>query len=207
MRVWLNFYRIMRRIGIFILVIAVISCKNENSVEGDRFYAAGNYEKAVEAYSTYLRTEPRDIKTLYNRGRAYEELEKFDLALEDFNQVIKEDPLNVNAHLSITIDYYNRLNDYENTIFFAEKVLKLDETNASAFTLMGKAHQKLGNLQEALTSYNSAISVYEEYAEAYLSRGSLRIYQKQNSRACSDFRLANSLGLAKAEELVKRYCK
>ena len=142
MRVWLNFYRIMRRIGIFILVIAVISCKNENSVEGDRFYAAGNYEKAVEAYSTYLRTEPRDIKTLYNRGRAYEELEKFDLALEDFNQVIKEDPLNVNAHLSITIDYYNRLNDYENTIFFAEKVLKLDETNASAFTLMGKAHQK-----------------------------------------------------------------
>ena len=47
--------------------------------------------------------------------------------------------MNINAHLSITVDYYNRLHDYENTIFYAEKVLKLDETNANAFTLKGKA--------------------------------------------------------------------
>ncbi len=197
----------MKKFGFIILVFAGMACKNENSNEGDVFFSKGEYEKAITSYSAYLATEPRDIKTIYNRGRAYEELGKYELALQDFRKVIKEDPLNVNAHLSITVDYYNRLKDYENTIFFAEKVLKLDETNSSAFTLKGKAHQKLGNVVEALEAYNSAISVNNEYAEAYLSRGSLRLYQKQFSKACTDMNIAKSLGSKAAENLIKRYCK
>jgi tetratricopeptide (TPR) repeat protein len=197
----------MKNVFVLFFALAIVSCSNENSKNGDKFFSNGEYEKAVEAYTVYLNTEPRDIKTIYNRGRAYEELGKYELALKDFNRVIKEDPLNVNAHLSIMADYYDRLNDYENTIFFAEKVLKLDETNAYAFTLKGKAHQKLGQLQEALTDYNAAISVDKEYAEAYLSRGALRIYTKQTSRACSDFRMAQTLGVEKADELIKKYCR
>ncbi|MEQ8925248.1 MAG: tetratricopeptide repeat protein [Fulvivirga sp.] len=197
----------MKRLLVVALLMSAMGCKNENSNEGDIHFSQGNYEKAIESYTIYLNTEPRDIKTIYNRGRAYEELGKFELALKDFRRVIKEDPLNVNAHLSITSDYYYRLNDYENTIFYAEKVLKLDETNATAFTLMGKAHQKLGNVQDALSAYNSAISVDKEYPEAYLSRGSLRIYGKQYSRACADFRMAKTLGVEKADELIKKYCR
>ncbi|MTI38025.1 tetratricopeptide repeat protein [Fulvivirga lutimaris] len=197
----------MKNAFILFFALAIISCSNENSKNGDKFFSNGEYDKAVEAYTVYLNTEPRDIKTIYNRGRAYEELGKYELALKDFNRVIKEDPLNVNAHLSIMVDYYDRLNDYENTIFYAEKVLKLDETNANAFTLKGKAHQKLGQLPEALSAYNAAISVDKEYAEAYLSRGALRIYTKQTSRACSDFRMAQTLGVEKADELLKKYCR
>ncbi|MEQ8477633.1 tetratricopeptide repeat protein [Fulvivirga sp.] len=197
----------MKYIFILFFALTIISCSNENSKNGDKFYSQGEHEKAVEAYTIYLNTEPRDIKTIYNRGRAYEELGEYELALKDFNRVIKEDPLNVNAHLSIMADYYDRLNDYENTIFFAEKVLKLDETNAYAFTLKGKAHQKLGQLPEALSDYNAAISVDKEYAEAYLSRGALRVYTKQTSRACSDFRMAQTLGVEKADELIKKYCR
>lgn len=203
----LNFLNTMKRLGLLFIVLASVACKNENSNEGDVYFSKGEYEKAVTSYSTYLATEPRDIKTIYNRGRAYEELGQYDLALQDFKKVIKEDPLNVNAHLSITVDYYNRLKDYENTIFFAEKVLKLDETNANAFTLMGKAQQKLGNVKEALEAYNSAISVNENYAEAYLSRGSVRLFQKQYSRACTDMKIAKSLGAPAADRLIERYCK
>ena len=192
---------------LFIALIAVIGCKNENSNEGDAYFNKGQYEKAVKSYTVYLSTEPRDIKTIYNRGRAYEELGKYELALKDFNKVIKEDPLNVNAHLSIASDYYHRLQDYENTIFYAEKVLKLDETNATAFVLKGKAFQKLGKIQDALTAYNAAISVDKDHADAYLSRGSLRIYQKQYSKACADMRMAQSLGAAAAEKIISRYCK
>lgn len=204
----LNFLKDMKRLLVLILpLLLMVGCKNENSVEGDAYFKQGEYQKAIDSYTIYLNTEPRDIKTIYNRGRAYEELEQYDLALQDFKRVIKEDPLNVNAHLSITVDYYNRLKDYENTIFYAEKVLKLDETNESAFTLKGKAHQKLGNVQEALTAYNAAISVNKEYAEAYLSRGSLRLFQKQYSKACADMNIAKSLGSKAADRLIQRYCK
>ena len=196
----------MKKLLFGLIVLALASCKNENSNEGDVYFGNGEYEKAVKSYSTYLATEPRDIKTLYNRGRAYEELGKYDLALADFNKVIYEDPLNVNAHLSIASDYYYRLNDNENTIFYAEKVLKLDETNATAFTLMGKAYQKLGKVQEALGAYNNAISADKEYYAAYLSRGSLRLAGKQKSKACADFRIAESLGSDQAKSLIKKYC-
>ncbi|MEM7108512.1 MAG: tetratricopeptide repeat protein [Bacteroidota bacterium] len=197
----------MNRLFALALLIFVLSCKNENSELGDSYFNNGEYQKAIEAYSEYLRMQPRDIKTIYNRGRAYEELEQYDEALEDFRKVIKEDPLNVNAHLSISSDFYYRLKDYENTIFFSEKVLKLDEKNALAHTLKGKANQKLGQVNEAMSSYNDAISVDKEYADAYLSRGSLRIYLKQTSRACGDLQLAKSLGSNQAEELIKKYCR
>ncbi|HNP16794.1 MAG TPA: tetratricopeptide repeat protein [Fulvivirga sp.] len=197
----------MRGLLFFGFILLAFACKNENSQQGDVYFNNGEYEKAIESYTIYLSTEPRDIKTIYNRGRAYEELGKHKEALEDFNLVIKIDPLNVNALLSLTADYYDRLHDYENTIFYAEKVLKLDENNATAFTLKGKANQKLGNLQDALAAYNAAISVNKEYAEAYLSRGSLRIYGRQTSKACADFRMARTLGVEKADELIKKYCK
>ncbi|MEM9859243.1 MAG: tetratricopeptide repeat protein [Bacteroidota bacterium] len=196
----------MNRFLPLIIITALFSCKNENSELGDKFFGQGEYQKAINAYTEYLRLQPRDIKTIYNRGRAYEELDQFEKALEDFRRVIKEDPLNVNAHLSIASDYYYRLKDYENTIFFSEKAIKLEEKNVLAHTLKGKAFQKLGQLKEAMSSYNDAISVDEEYADAYLSRGSLRIYLKQRSRACSDFQLASSLGAVQAKELIAKYC-
>jgi len=187
------------------LLLSVVACKDERSKLGDQYFKGGEYEKAIDAYTEYLRLEPTHIKSLYNRGRAYEELGKHQEALEDFNKVLKEDPQNANALLSLASDYFHRLQDYENTIFYAQKVLKVEES-ALAHTLIGKGQQKLGNLEEALAAYNNAISVNKEFADAYISRGSLRTYLKQYSRACTDFKLASSLGATSADKLVKKYC-
>lgn len=196
-----------KQVGLYVIItLGLLACKDERSDLGDTYFQNGEYQKAIEAYTEYLRLEPTHLKSLYNRGRAYEELGEFEKALADFNKVLKEDPQNVNALLSITADYYYRQQDYENTIFYAEKVLKYDE-NAMAHTLMGKGHQKLGELNEAMNAYNAAISVNKEYADAYISRGSLRIYLKQRSKACNDFKIAQSLGAKSADELTKKYCK
>ena len=191
----------------FSIAVLFTACKDEESNNGDKFFKKGEYQKAVAAYTEYLRLEPTHIKSLYNRGRAYEELGEPEKALQDFKKVIKEDPLNVNAHLSITNDFYHRLNDYENTIFYADKTLKLNEKNAVAHTLKGKAFQKLGKLQEAMAAYNAALSVNDEYADAYVSRGLLKIHMGQKSRACSDLKMAKSLGAGNAEDIIKKYCK
>lgn len=198
----------MRQAIFFIIaVIALVACNGEESKLGDEYFKKGEYQKAVDAYTEYISLQPRNVKSLYNRGRAYEELGKHKEALEDFHAVIKEDPLNTSALLSVTNDFYSRLHDYENTIFYAEKVLALDQNNALAHTLKGKSYQKLGKLSEAMSSYNAAISVNREFVDAYLSRGSLRVYLKQTKKACADFKVAASLRPEAGEKLVKKYCK
>ena len=194
-------------IVIFFLLLATGACKDERSDLGDQHFKNGEYKKAIAAYTEYLTLEPTHIKSLYNRGRAYEELGEYEKALADFRKVLKEDPVNANAYLSVTSDYYHRQNDYENTIFYAEKTLKLNENNPAAHTLKGKAYQKLGKLNEAMAAYNAAISVNRDYADAYLSRALLRIHLKQTSRACADLKVAESLGATNASGVLKKYCR
>jgi tetratricopeptide (TPR) repeat protein len=194
-----------RIILIFFSTLVFLACSNEQSEIGDREFRKGNYEQAIKAYTDHLRLNPNDLTTLYNRGRAYQELEKDEKALEDFQNVIKQDPTNVNALLSVANDYFSRLRDYENAIFYADKVLK-QNPNASAFTLKGKALQKIGMLDEAMAAYNDALSTNDAYADAYLSRGSLFIYLNREQRACSDFQRAGALGLD-VEQYLEKYCR
>ncbi|MCA6074620.1 tetratricopeptide repeat protein [Fulvivirga sp. 1062] len=185
--------------------LCLTGCSNDQSEIGDRMFRKGNYEQAIAAYTEYLRLNPSDIKTIYNRGRAYQELGKNEKALEDFQRVIKEDPLNVNALLSVSNDYFNRLRDYENAIFYADKVLKANP-NAIAFTVKGKSYQKMGKLTEAMAAYNDALSTNDSYADAYLSRGSLFIYLNQYNKACSDFQRAKALD-QEVSQYIEKYCK
>lgn len=193
-------------LGIVILIF-FSACKDERSTEGDKYFARGDYEKAVQFYNEYISLYPEHIKSIYNRGRAYEELGQHDKAMQDFRHVLKREPNHVRALLSLANDFYVRKKDYENTIFYADKVLEQDQKNALAFILKGRAQQKLGQLTPALSSYNNAISVNKNYAEAYISRGSLRLAAKQPDKACNDFETAAALGSEQANQLLSKYCK
>lgn len=191
----------------FLIILFLFSCGDENSNNGDKFFARGEYEKAVKAYSEYIHLNPEHIKSIYNRGRAYEELGQYDKAMKDFQHVLKREPKNVRALVSVANDFYVRKKDYENAIFYADKALEIDEKNALAYTLRGRSQQKLGQINEALSSYNNAISVDKNFTEAYISRGSLRLALKQKSSACKDFKTAAAIGSPQADELLMKYCR
>ncbi|MGK7388865.1 MAG: tetratricopeptide repeat protein [Candidatus Cyclobacteriaceae bacterium M2_1C_046] len=192
-------------IGILFLILS--GCKDERSDLGDKYYERGEYKKAIESYNEYINLNPEHLKSIYNRGRAYEELGQYDQAVQDYRHVLKNDPENVRALLSMAKYYYSQEDDYENAIFYVDKALKIDDKNAMAYVIRGRANQKLGNIQEALSDYNNAIAVNRDYADAYLSRGSLRFAVNNKTKACADFKTASALGSAQADELLEKYCR
>lgn len=191
----------------FILsVIILSSCNNEDSRIGDDFFKVGEYTKAIETYNDFLKYKPKHIKTIYNRGRCYQELGEYDKALEDFNMVISLDANNENALLSIGQDFY-RKKEYSSATFYCEKVLERNPRNTMAHYLMGRANHKQGYMRDALNNYNSAINLSPDFGEAYLHRGALKLYLRQNRAACIDLRKAVDLKVEGAEGALRKNCK
>ncbi len=186
------------------LVVALGSCKNEDAIIGDRYFRNHEYNKAIVAYTDYLDLKPDNIKSLYNRGRAYEELKKYKEAFEDFSEVLKIDPNHVQAHLSVAADFY-RKKLFKDAIYQCDLVLK-NTQNANAYLLRARGRQKIGQVRDAMDDYNAAISLNSDLGEAYFYRGTLKIYSKKKSSACADFKIAESLNIQAAAKARKDYC-
>ena len=147
--------------GLVIMIFALLGCEDDSSRVGDRYFKNGEYQKAVDAYSEYLALKPNNIKTLYNRGRAYEELGDYDKALLDFNQVLINDDKHIQARLSIAKDDF-RKKEYQDAIYICDQVLDENPQNSQAYLINGQSYQKEGELKLAMNSYNMAISIILE---------------------------------------------
>jgi len=193
-------------INILFLLVLVVRCSGERSEEGDQFFNKQQFEQAIEAYNDYLEARPNDLKIIYKRARAYEELGNDTKAVSGYEFIISRDEEHANAHLGLAGHFY-RTSDFENALFHYERAIEKDKSNPIAYLQKGKSNQKLGNLREALGDYNSAISINRDIPDLYIARGSLRLVMNQSSLACNDFKIAKSLGSDEAPDIIKDYCR
>lgn len=189
-----------------IVAFLLISCGGEEAPKGDLLFESGNYKEAIQAYDEYLKLHPSHAPSYYNRGRSYEELEKYDESFKDFKKVLELEETNYNAHLSLSKHYY-RERAYAKSLIHAKKVVELNGSVAKGHLLIARCSHQLGSVNEAMKAYDQAISLDSNLGEAYLYRGALHIYFKNNSRACADFKNANNLNVPEASEVLEKYCK
>ena len=198
-------FRSWKQILGFALVVVMYGCTHENSGLGDQHFNEGEYNEAVEEYTKVLNIKPRAIEVLYNRGRAYQELNQEENAIADFEKVLKLNPDHVQAHLSMgNIEFKN--GDYENALFQFNKVVKKFNQNSDAVMYRGKANFRLGNVNEALTDYGDAIRLNPDNGQAYLYRGIIYVQTKRKKSGCADFIKAQSLKVPDAETALRKYC-
>ena len=198
----------MRILLIWIVGMSVFlaSCDRGSSKLGDKYFKEGKYESAIEEYNEYLKLRPRHIKTIYNRGRAFEELNIYDRALNDFVKVTDLDENNDKAYLSIG-KYYYRQDSFDKAGLYFDKAIDINERNANAYYLKARVSHIRGLFREALEGYSTAISIDSKLGEAYLYRGAIKVSLKQRNGACNDFKVAKSLNIKEAEEAVRKYCR
>lgn len=189
-----------------LIVIAMLTaCGDDQSREGDKLFNDGQYEAAIEQYTEFLEYNPEDLKSIYNQGRAYEELGQFDKSLENYQKAIEIDPKHANALMSIG-KYHFRNENFGDASFYFSKAAEIKKSDPQAFYLAGRSFHKVGQTTKALEAYNQAISQNSDYGEAYLYRGALKVYQGNKRSGCADIRNAQSLNVPDAEDAIQEYC-
>lgn len=196
----------MKKLLVVVFAIFTMACENEERGKGDVLYAKGKYKEAISAYNEYLKLHPEHVKSLYNRGRSYEELGQFEKAFADFTLVADLDKKNTSAMLSLSKHNY-RIKKYEESRFFAEKALKINNELAEGHFWLGRANHHMGEFNLAVSAYNNAINLNRNYGEAYLYRGAIKMQGNKKKAACSDFKSALKNGLKEAQKAIDDYCK
>jgi Flp pilus assembly protein TadD len=122
-----------------------------------------------------------------NRGTAYAYAEKFELALEDFNQAKELNQNEYDAYHNTGIIYYrqNRLDEALQQLNYA---LQLSPLHPNALGNRGHVHFKKNDLDNAIRDYTGAINGNPYNPEIYNMRGFILFeHKRQYRQAIEDF--------------------
>ncbi|MFN1836231.1 tetratricopeptide repeat protein [Balneola sp. MJW-20] len=186
---------------------------------GDAFYNAGEYDRAIAAYKKVLEEYPRSpyiIEAI--NGIQYAQLSS---GRSDSSSVILEDFLGDNPQSSTAdrlrfrqAETVYQTGDYEGTVREFRQYLRVtnsEELIPRAYSIMGDAHQQLGQTDQAIESYESIINEFEgaeevapaltRLGELYYSKGdyqSSHAYYAQLLQKAPRFRQEAYIGMANA---------
>jgi tetratricopeptide (TPR) repeat protein len=160
-------------------------------------------KKVIEYLTETIRLDPSFAIAYNNRGPAYADLKRFDLAIADFDQAIRLDP-------NEAITYYNRghayheLKQFVRAITDYDQAIRLDPNDASAYNNRGSAYSDLKQFNRAIVDYDQAIRLDPNKANTYNNRGYAYLKSNQSQNGCADFTKACKLGECRPYEITRQ---
>ena len=182
------------------------ACSEVKRNPADQYFEKGEYELAIQTYTEDLKFKPTDVKMLYNRGRAFQEMGNLADAKTDFEAALDQDPNNFQVLLSLSALQLEEKN-YASALLYATKAEETPGAPAMASLLKGRALHQMGLTEEALKAYGTAIQLDKDFGQAYFNRGMLKVALKRNKQSCEDFKLASALNYPGAQDSFNKYCK
>ena len=156
------------------------------------YKAKGDFSSALRDYNEAIRLNPSESTNFDMRGALYRDLKQYDQADQDFQRAIQmtpEDPVPYYNRGSMEVaehQYQKAMDDFSRTIANASRVsnsteegsdsgpLTANSMAANAYNYRGLAWKGLGNFNQALEDFNTAIELDASYYGFYLNRGILK---------------------------------
>lgn len=182
------------------------SCGSQETNKRDELFKKEDYKGAITAYDNFLSSQPKNVKALYNRGRAYEELGDFSSAEKDFKAALALDSKNHQILLSLS-NIYQKQKNHSAALLYADYAVEIPGAPAMAYFMKGRAMHQLGNTQEAYKEYSAAIKMDKDFGQAYFYRGMLKVATDRQKSGCDDLNMALKLGFQEAQTALDKYCK
>ena len=157
---------------------------------GITFYETKSYEKALESFRKALEIDPSlEEDIFFHKALCYTGLGKIDQALNIYKGALEKDEQNKSAYtpyVQMNISQlYQRKNEPENALVYAEKAIELDPENENVWITYGNTLRLLGKYDESLDSIYKALEIDPQntyatgtLAEIYAALGNLREFYK-----------------------------
>ncbi|PSO50920.1 MAG: hypothetical protein BRC33_02050 [Cyanobacteria bacterium SW_9_44_58] len=146
------------------------SSKQEFFDSKQNFFMAHVNPAVMKAIKEAIKEDPNDPERYLQRGLAYNHLQKYDKAIDDFTHVIELDPNNVDAY-NFRGTMYFRLGQYDKALADYNKAIKIDPEYALLYFNRGYVKAELGNIESAIADFEKGASLAKE-------QGNLNTYQQ-----------------------------
>ncbi|EON74811.1 hypothetical protein ADIS_4712 [Lunatimonas lonarensis] len=143
---------------------------------GEAYFKNQEYEKAIAEFDRVLFVSITDVKSLHLRARAYEELEDYQKAKEDYRMILKYQPTYAQAYAGL-----GKIAWKEDNLPEAEKLLLKaamhDPEDYDILVLLGRTMIKNQRFKSAEEFLQLAIEREPERPQPYFYLGIARGYQ------------------------------
>jgi tetratricopeptide (TPR) repeat protein len=177
-------------------------------IRGNIKYALKDYSGAIQDYTKAIQLNPHSVIEYCDRGNAKKKLGDYIGAILDYTKSIEVYPYHSEA-------YYNRavakdsLKDFQSAKEDYDKYKEVlsDTRDIAAYFNMGLLHYKSKDYLASVHDFDFAIDMNPHDDSSYYYRGNSKFNLGDKSGACSDWKKAGELGITKADDLIKQYCK
>jgi tetratricopeptide (TPR) repeat protein len=158
---------------------------------GSKMLKEFKFDKAIEDGAKAFRLDSNNIdaRQLYAdilNNRPTRTVSDILIAQRHFNYIIKKEPKNTKALVSLATTYSQQQN-FDKSFQYINLALRIDPKYRDGYVLKGTNYLQLGNLELAKSSYETAVQQDPKFFEAYVMLGS--IYQSEENEICLEYYL------------------
>jgi tetratricopeptide (TPR) repeat protein len=144
---------------------------------------AGNLDQAIEFLSQAIKLKPGAIKPRIELARLCEKRGSFDLAAEEWRQILTIEPHHFDARQQLIV-CYNQLNRFDEAIALVEESLRDAswKDNSDLFRALAMAYYKTGRLNEALWALGRAQQLCSDPKQKARLAALKQIWEKESAK-------------------------
>ena len=158
------------------------NCAEAYQILGQAFYAGGNLQKAMEAYTKAIEIQPHLAEARAYLGQLYKDVHWWDEAAFQYEKAIQlglKWP-ELYAHLG---SIFSKKGDLQKAQNYYEKSIALDSNYPNAYFNLALVQHQIGELELAINTYKKLLKLQPDNANAYNNLGCVLAQLERNDEA------------------------
>ncbi len=152
---------------------------------GAAWYRLGNFDQAIDDFTSALNLDPTSADALKNRGLTYKKIGQSKEAFGDFTRALRLQPRSPELYNLRGAAYLDD-RQYSAAIIDFTKAIGLNQDYTKAYINRGKAYQYTRKLDSAAADFSKVIALTPKDWLAYLNRASVLMDQGKLQDAIAD---------------------